>query len=525
MKKFLKKILRPRREKRTPAEEPQYPKIPVPPGLEEKTKAIGELLGHSNDIIFRRFYLGFSDTKVIAVYTEGLVDAMNQNESLLKPLMFYDKKMAGQKGFLRIYESLKSNHISIGQIAEYDNLWDASQSILSGDTVLLFDGTSKVLSVNTRSIPHRSIEDPKRETVVRGPQEGFTELLRTNIALLRRRLKHPELVFETRRGGTYTYTETAIVYIRSLANPKIVEEVRKRLNRLNHTDSILDSGMVEELIEDNPYSPFPQIENTERPDKAAAQLLEGRVIIMVDGTPFSLIVPTIFWQYIQATDDYYDRIFGSFARILRAVSFPAAIFLPSFYVAVTTFHQEMIPFSILISINAAREGVPFPAFVEAFIMEGVFELLREAGVRLPAQIGQAVSIVGAIILGQAAIQANLVSPAMVIVVSTTAIASFLIPAFNFAISLRILRFGVMILAATLGLFGILVATAILWTHLVALRSFSVPYMAPLAPLKLRELKDVFLRLPKWVSDQRPSILRPLDKVRQDSGIKPRPDNE
>jgi spore germination protein KA len=254
-------------------------------------------------------------------------------------------------------------------------------------------------------------------------------------------------------------------------------------------------------------------------------LLEGRIIIVTDGTPFVLIAPTLMWQFIQATDDYYERFFGSFLRIIRALAFLFALFLPSIYIALTTFHQEMIPFTLLVSINVAREGVPFPAFVEAFTMEFMFELLREAGIRLPMQIGQAVSIVGAIILGQAAIQANLVSPAMVIIVAITGISSFLIPAFNYAIALRLMRFGVMILAASLGLFGILVVAMVLLTHLVSLRSFGVPYMSPLAPLNLRELKDVLLRMPKWTADQRPSILRPLDKIRQDSNLKPQPDSD
>ncbi len=520
---LLKKKLRQKQAKSFQVE-PTYPAYPVPLSQVEKAKVLGELLGHSNDIIFRRFNLGFSSTQVIAVFAEGLVDVNTQNESLFKPLMFYEQKEKNLDN-ARVYESLKENYISVGEIAEFDDLFDASHSVLSGDTVLLMEGIKKVLTINTRSLPQRSIEEPKRETIVRGPQEAFTELLRTNIALLRRRLKHPDLVFETRRGGTYTYTEVAIVYLRGLASPKIVEEVRRRMERIIHTDHVLESGMVEELIEDSPYSPFPQIEHTERPDKAVAQLLEGRVIILIDGTPFTLIVPTLFWQFIQTADDYYERMMGSFVRVLRLIAFFVALFLPSLYIALTTYHQEMIPFSILVSINVAREGVPFPAFVEALIMEGIFELLREAGIRIPAQIGQAVSIVGAIILGQAAIQAKLVSPAMVIIVAVTAISSFLIPAFNFAIALRILRFGVMILAATLGLFGILVAAMFLLTHLVSLRSFGIPYMAPLAPLNLRELKDVFLRLPKWVADQRPSILKPLDKIRQKSGLKPQPNKD
>ncbi len=526
MKKMIKKIFAPGKNKKDNGVqkiEPPRPQYPVPDSLKDKAGVMGELIGHSNDIIFRRFNIGLTSVQAVAVFAEGLVDTGEQNDSFFRPLMNWDRSIYKQKEPELIYEKLKSNTINIGEIAEYDDLWLGALSVLSGNTVLLFDDVKKVLSINTKKLPLRAVEEPKRETGVRGPQEGFTENIRTNMGQLRRRLKTPDLVFETFHGGTYTETEIGIVYINGITNPDIIQEVRNRLASISETDSIMESGNIEELIEDNPYSPFPQIEHTERPDKAAAQLLEGRVLILIDGTPNLLIVPTLFWQYIQATDDYYERIFGSFVKFLRLLAFFFALFLPSFYIAITTYHQEMIPFSMLMAVHIAREGVPFPAFVEALIMEVMFELLREAGIRLPMQIGQAISIVGAIILGQAAIQANLVTPAMVIVVAVTAISSFMIPAFNMAISLRMLRFFIMILAASLGLFGVLVAGMFLYTHLVSLRSFGVPYMSPAAPLNIGELKNVLFRLPKWTADKRPSSLRSLDRTRQKDGLKPHPD--
>ncbi|MGI6308522.1 MAG: spore germination protein [Dethiobacteria bacterium] len=503
--------------------EPAHPFYPVPLKLADKTKIMGELIGHSIDIIFRRFQLGGSGKNAVAVYVEGLVKTDEQGKALFKSLMqLSPDDVKGSKSAQK-YETIKNNMIFTGQLTEHDDLWEASLRVLAGDTVLLLDGVKKVLSVTLRNPPQRSVEAPKREMAVRGPLEGFTELLQTNMLLIRRRLKHPDLTFENLRGGTYTNTDVAIAYLRGVANPKIVEEVRRRLRRITHTDSILESGQIEELIEDDPYSPFPQVEHTERPDKVAAQLLEGRVVILTDGTPLVLIVPVLFWQFIQSSDDYYERIFSSFLRLGRVAALAVALFLPSIYIALTTYHQEMIPFSLLLSIKVAREGVPFPAFIEALIMEVLFELLREAGIRLPMQIGQAISIVGAIILGQAAIQANLVSPAMVIIVAITAISSYLIPAYNVSIALRLLRFGVMFLAAALGLFGVLLAAMFLLTHLVALRSFGVPYMSPLAPLNLHDLKDIFFRPPKWATDRRPSVLRPLDRVRQDDRLKPGPE--
>ena len=344
--------------------------------------------------------------------------------------------------------------------------------------------------------------------------------METKIAQLRNKIKHPALKIESIRGGVYTNTGVVMAYLQGIVNPELVEEARRRLERVIHVDGIWESGVIEELIEDNPFSPFPQVEITERPDKAAAQLISGRVVIMMDGSPNVLIVPTIFWQFIQASDDFYQRLIGFALRPARVIALLLTLFLPSFYVALTTYHREMIPLSLLMAISAAREGVPFPAFVEAFIMEGIFEFLREAGLRLPMQIGQALSIVGALVLGQAAIQANLVSPAMVIVVATTAVMSFMIPAFHFSVSLRLLRFVVLIFAATLGFFGMLLMAVFLLTHVVSLRSFGVPYLSPLAPLNLDDLKDVLLRLPVWSHKYRPLILRPQDIKRQDEGLKP-----
>jgi len=421
------------------------------------------------------------------------------------------------------YETIKRSLVNLGEINEHGCLWEASLTVLSGDTLLLVEGTDKVLSVNTRGLPQRGIEEPKRETGVRGPHEGFVENFRTSIAQLRMRIKSPDLTIETMRGGSHTNTDVAFCYMKGIANPKVVEEVRRRLRRITHTDHLLESGNIEELIEDDPYSPFPQVENTERPDKAASQVLEGRVIIFTDTSPFVLIVPTLFWQFIQSSDDYYQRWMGSFIRVIRIIGLFMALFLPSVYVALTTYHQEMLPFGLILAIASSREGIPFPAFVEAFLMEVIFELLREAGIRLPMQIGQAVTIIGALLIGEAAIMANLVSPAMVIVVAATGIASFLVPGFNLAIALRILRFGIIILAGTLGLFGVMIALILLTTHLVSLRSFGIPYTAPLAPLNLRDLKDVLIRPPLWALDKRPHSIRTRDTRRQDRDLKPEPE--
>jgi spore germination protein KA len=274
------------------------------------------------------------------------------------------------------------------------------------------------------------------------------------------------------------------------------------------------------LIQDGVWTPFPTVFNTERPDTIAAGLLEGRIAIIVDGTPFVLLVPVVFVSFLQSAEDYYQRFdIGTFLRLLRFGSFFIALLLPSLYVAVATFHQELLPTTLMLHLAAQREGVPFPPIVEAFIMEVVFEVLREAGVRMPSAVGKTISIVGALVIGQSAVEAGIVSPAMVIVVSFTAITNFVLPAINLAIAVRLLRFGFLILAGTLGMYGISVALLLLVVHLSSLRSFGIPYLKPFAPFIPREQKDAFFRLPLWAMNTRP-FFESEDAVRQGPGQKP-----
>jgi spore germination protein KA len=286
---------------------------------------------------------------------------------------------------------------------------------------------------------------------------------------------------------------------------------------------VLDSAYIEEFIEDSPYSPFPQVQNTERPDVVAANLLEGKIAIMVDGTPIVLIVPMTFWAAMQSAEDYYERfLIGTFIRWIRFVFFLIALLLPAIYVAISTFQPEMIPTNLLLSIAGAREASPFPALVEALMMEITFEVLREAGVRLPKQVGSATSIVGALVIGQASVQAGIVSAPMVIVVSITGIANFAIPRFNLAASIRLVRFPMIILAGTLGLFGIGIGLLGLLIHLSSLRSLGIPYLSPVSPLSVRGLKDVLIRAPHWAMKLRPRLTGYQEPLRVPPGQKPGP---
>lgn len=479
-----------------------------------------------SDVVIRPFMLGKAcEVGALLLYVDGLVDKGMVNNFLMRSVMLM---MADKSDMLtkeNSFKLLKDCVINIGEVSVVETIEEAVDAALVGECIFMVDGHTEVLVISVRGWQSRGISEPGTDSVVRGPKEGFTETMRFNTAMLRRKIKSPDLKIEVKTKGKFTKTDIAICYISGLTNQGVIHEVFARIDRID-IDGILESAYVEELIEDEPWSPFPQMEYSERPDVVAANLLEGRVAIMVDGTPFVLMVPTIFAQFLQSAEDYYQRYYLSTVfRIFRFFALNIALLLPSAYVAATTFHQEMIPTPLLISIASQREGVPFPALLEALIMELTFELLREAGIRLPKPIGQAVSIVGALVIGDAAVAAGLVSPAMVIVVAITAIASFSLPAFNMAITLRILRFPIILLAGTLGFYGIMLALLATLIHLMGLRSFGVPYLAPVAPLRLTEWRDILVRAPWWTMDSRPQSIEARDQKRQVSGLKPGPNND
>ncbi|MFP3122044.1 spore germination protein [Ectobacillus funiculus] len=487
--------------------------------------AIKQLKGmfeRSSDIVFYEFQLG-GIQKGALIYLDGMIDAEVLDSDVIKPLLNVEKVTFLSAAIpLKDMETfLQEQVIHVSQIGTGETIQEAADHILDGDTVLLLDGVSQVLFISTKGWDMRSVEEPSTEAVIRGPREGFTENLRTNTSLLRRRLKTAQLKMEAMKVGRLSNTNIVITYLDGVAEPSLVAEVRERLNRID-IDAILESGYIEEFIQDNPFSIFPQVNNTERPDKVAAYLLEGKIGILIDNTPFALLLPVTFYEMLQSSEDYYQNFMVSTViRWLRFFMLGAALLLPSLYIAITTYHPEMLPTTLLLSVASGRETVPFPAFVEALIMEISFEGLREAGVRLPRTVGQAVSIVGALVIGQAAVQAGIVSAAMVIVVSITGISSFIFPVFSQGIAIRLLRFPMMICAATLGLYGILVACLILLIHMARLRSFGVPYLSPAAPLNLTSLKDIYVRVPWWGMVDRSDQTGKKNRKRMSHSLRPR----
>jgi spore germination protein KA len=369
---------------------------------------------------------------------------------------------------------------------------DAVDDLLSGKSILYWDGVKGCLSLDTLSPPKRSVDEPSVETVIRGPRESFVESVRDNVALVRLGLKTPALRIHELSLGDLAKTAVFVLYVDGLVMPSMVQETLRRLNG-KRVKRVVGQGTIARLLQESPYPLFPTTMITERPDKVVAGLLEGRVAVFADRTPFCVMVPSIFVEHLQSPEDYYEDTFlQTIIRGLRYVLLHLSVMGPALYVAITTYHQEMIPTDLLISLINQREVVPFPAVVEAAAMGFVFEGLREAGVRLPRPIGQAVSIVGGIVLGQAAITAGIVSPAMIIVVGLTAIASFTAPSQSLNASQLVLRIVFLLGAAVFGLYGVTVLYLFVLAHLIAMRSFGVPYFYPLAPTFKAGTADSFI---------------------------------
>lgn len=475
----------------------QFKSLRITKTLKQNNEILLHLFKDSSDIVLREFEIEKS-VHALAVFVDGLVDTAQVNMAL-KALMI-------EEGIEQDTKRISFGTMPSSQITEVDNYADLLQGVLSGDTALLIEGNTNALLLGLRGPTLRSIAEPETEAVVRGPREGYIESIRTNTSLLRRKLKTPHLKMKPMVVGRHSNTNLVVAYLDGVVDPATLEEVIKRIEKIE-IDGVLESGYIEEMIQDNTHSPFPQVQYTERPDVTAAALLEGRIAIMVDGTPFVLIVPTTFWQLMQANEDYYERYqMATMIRWLRYIFLIVAITTPSLYIAITTFHHALVPTTLLISTAAARENIPFPAVVEAFIMEIAFEALREAGVRLPKTVGQAVSILGALVVGQAAVQAGIVSAPMVIVVSITGIASFTIPRYNAAIAIRMLRFPLMVLASIFGLYGVILGLMLILGHMANLRSFGIPYLSPVSPLSYHDLKDTVIRAPWWAMEKRPEFM-------------------
>ena len=470
---------------------------------------ITSALGNPPDLVIQYFHLS-SNLIGCCIFIQTITDKDKIERYIIQPLIESPPLKTAQPE--QIIQAVNQVFFAIPVTKEKD-FSACLHSILNGNVILFVPPNEEVLLIDVSKYSNRAIAESKSEPTIRGPHDSFIESMETNISLVRRRLKTPKLRFEEITLGDTTRTKVISAYLEDVASPEVVNEFRSRLGSIQ-ADAILESAYIEEWIQDKTLTPFPTLANTDRPDIVTAHLLEGRVAVFIEGAPNVLIGPCTFFQFFIAAEDYYQRAdVATVIRWLRFFSFLLSVFLPSTFVGIVSYHQELLPTPLLISFSTQREAVPFPAFVEALMMLVTLEILREAGLRMPRIAGQAISFVGAIVLGEAAVQAGLVSGSMVIVVAITAISNFVTPAYNLGISQRLIQFTLLFLSGFMGLYGVLCGTLLIMTHLVNLKSFGVPYFSPVAPFIPSDLKDTLIRVPRPFLKTLPRMMKPRRKNR------------
>ncbi len=473
----------------------------------------------NSDIIFRPFVITiFGKTyHALLLGIDGMISSQLVNNFLLRPLMETNSNKSKTQYTKNGVEFKKIKKVNIedyifnklmpqNTVKKYTKFSEISKSVNSGDCALFVDTLNCAFVIDVKGFESRSIDTPKNEIVVRGSQEAFVEKLRTNTSILRRLINSSELIIENSSVGTVSKTSVAICYMKNIANSSLVEEVKYRLNNID-VDYVVSSGNVEQLIQDNSKIAFPQLISTERPDKAVNHLLEGRVVIIVNGSPYCLIVPGVFIDFLSSPEDLnLKHQYSNLLKLIRIIATFISLFLPGIYVAIMNYHTELVPTALLFTIAASRNSVPFPVIFEILLMEVSFELIREAGLRIPTPIGPTIGIIGALVLGEAAVSANIVSPVLIIIVALTGICSFAIPDFSLNFTFRIYKFIYIFLGYLAGLFGIAVGIFVQITLLCNLRSFGASYLAPYAPLTNLNTSISYFIPPIWKRETRSDFL-------------------
>ncbi len=470
--------------------------IKIEKDINKNEQELKNIFKDANDIIFRKIDAGENKKiKMLLVYVDGMTTKEAISEYAVDKLMQNLDLQKLEKNDSELQNAIVNTNIAITEVQVIQTIQECIDKILSGETVLLIDGCPKAIMLSSRGWPMRGIQEPSAETLIRGARDGFNETMKVNITLIRRRIRDPKLKVKYMQVGSRSKTDISIIYIEDIVNKTVLETVEKRIKNID-IDAVLESSYIEEMIEDDIYSPFPQIENTERPDAAASALLEGRVVITVDNTPSVLIAPAIFVSFMQSSEDYYERWMPScVTRMIRYLALPIVMLLPALYVAVTQYHPNLLPTQLALYVAASRANVPFPPYFEALLMELVMELVREASLRITSPVGSTIGLVGGLVIGQSSVEAGLITPMAVIIVALTAISSFAIPSYNFSTSLRMIRFGFIVLASIFGLFGISIGLCLLIIHLCTLKSCGVPYMTPFSSFveNRKDLRDTVIR--------------------------------
>ncbi len=483
--------------------------------LEDNIKIIKEIFKNDDTLIFRLFENQYDNRyKCCIIFADGMVNNSIINDTIILPIV-ENTRLKKKSDTSDAIDELQYRVILANNVIKSKDLNQLIDGITNGSTILFLEGTDKFLIISTVGWETRTIEEPPSERIIKGPRDGFIESIMENLSMLRRSIKSPDLKFRFMTLGEKTRTKACVCYVEGIANEKLVDELFKRLDSFN-MDGTLTINNIQETIKDHPLSPFKTTGNTERPDVVAAKLMEGRIALFLDGTPVVMTIPFMFIESFQANEDYYTNFYyGSINRMLRILGFLITTSIPALYLAFATFHQELIPTPLVLSISAARQDIPFPTIVELMAMLVVFEILREAGTRMPTYIGQALSIVGALVLGQAAVQARIVSAPVIIVVGLSGVTGLMIPSIaGVSIICRIL---LLLLASGLGIHGYNIGVLFLLVHLFSLQSFGVPYMSNINSFKLQELKDTAIRTPWWYMKYRPRSISPKNPKRKPIG--------
>ena len=482
--------------------------------LEENLEMLDEVLRDCGDVVRREFCVG-GNGRLIMLYADNFVDLEAIRESILETVMLdYENE---QPNGLGILERLMEEAIAVSEVKKVTEVADICDGIFWGDTILLMEGNDFALQATTKKFPNRGVSKAETEVVVQGPKDAFMEVMAFNIVLTRRRIRDPKLKLKRKKAGNRTKADIALMYMEDLVRPELLRKIEQQLDNMNR-DGILDSGSLEQLLEQRQYSPFPQLQMTERPDKTASALLEGRVVLLMDNTPYAILLPATWNTFFQAAEDYYERWeIMSFIRLIRFGAAFLAVALPGVYIAFSVYHPELLPTALALKIASTRANIPFSVIGEVLIMELAFELLREAGIRLPSPVSSTIGIVGGIIIGSAAVEAGIVSPAVVIVSALTGICTFVIPNVSIVSALRISKYLVILSAAVLGLFGVWAALLLLLGHLAGLTSYGIPYLYPFCSSSVNgdvDWEDSIFRLPLSKMKGRPIFARPAERERK-----------
>lgn len=483
----------------------------VSANLRENEKYLRSRLENCSDILIRPMRLGDKHkVDCLMVYIEVAVSNMMLDDSALGKMINHFWEISPED----IQEFVRHNSLGIADVKKLENLDESIDAMLAGNAVFFIDGYDKAMKISSKGYPSTGVMEAESEKVLRGSREGFSDSVKSNSALIRKRLRDTRLKVEEYKIGVRSHTLTQVLYMDDLVHEGLLEEVKERLEEFQ-IDGILDSGMLEQLTEDVWYSPFPQYQTTERPDRAVQEILKGKVVILCDNSPEALILPGNFSSFMESSEDWYHRFeMASFLRILRYLAVIMATVLPGLYLAVIRFHTQILPSALILSFAEAREGVPFSSVVELIFLELAFELIREAGVRVPGSLGNAIGIVGGLVIGQAAVEANLVSPIVVMIVALTALGSMTVPNEEFAAAFRLVKYGFLILGGYLGIYGIVLGVYLVIGHLAGLISFGIPYLVPFIKKEQKGSRgERVLRVPLRKRVLRPLYAREEQKIR------------